>query len=376
MTSEFDDIRPYNDNELGAVMERLSKNKWLVSGARNVLWPGCPPFLKPLVDIPVRRTVRQRLLSMRTIDEFQRKIILGEVLERIIQKTTDGLTVSGTERLSRDKSYIYISNHRDITLDSALLNYLLSHADLNIAEIAFGDNLLVNEFVSDLIRINKGIIVRRNLAPREQIKAWYHLSRYIWHTTHLGNSVWIAQREGRAKDGNDETNPAIIKMLYLSQREKGISFSDFVRQVNIVPVSISYELDPCDRMKAWELYRKKKRGFHKKRKNEDLISMFAGLTGFKGRVHVAFAEALRGEFADEKDVALAVDRDIIRLYRQWPSNYIAYDTVNQTSRFRDKYSVKEMMRFLKRFRGLSDPVKALAFSIYANSVKNQAGYSS
>jgi len=155
-----------------------------------------------------------------------------------------------------------------------------------------------------------------------------------------------------------------------------VSFEDFSRSVNIVPVSISYELDPCDRMKAWELYRKKKRGFHKKRKNEDLISMFAGLTGYKGRVHIAFADPLSGGLSDEKEVAAAIDREIIRLYRQWPSNYIAYDTVNQTTRFRDKYSVKEMMRFLKRFRGLSEPVKALAFSIYANSVKNQVRYSS
>ncbi len=376
MSDEFDDIRPYNDAELPSVLDRISRNKWLVSGARTILWPHCPKILHPFIDPIVKANVRKRLLSMKTVDEFQRKLIVGQILQKIVEKTTEGLSTSGTDHLRRDQSYIYISNHRDITLDSALINYLLSHADLNIAEIAFGDNLLVNEFVSDLIRVNKGIIVRRNLPPREQIKAWYQLSRYIWQTTQAGNSVWIAQREGRAKDGNDETNPAIVKMLYLSQREKGVSFADFMRQANIVPVSISYELDPCDRMKAWELYRKKKRGFHKKRKNEDLISMFAGLTGFKGRVHIAFAEPLRGEFADEKEVALAIDRDIIRLYRQWPSNYIAYDAVNQTTRFRDKYSVKEMMRFARRFRGLSDPVKALAFNIYANSVKKQAGYSS
>lgn len=371
MISEFDDIRPYSDEELPAVMERISRNKWLVSGARNVFWPRCPRLLKPFVDMAVRGVVRQRLLSMRTIDEFQRKIILGEVLERIIQKTTDGLTISGTDKLSRDKAYIYISNHRDITLDSAFLNYALDAAGLSIAEIAFGDNLLVNDFVADLIRINRGIIVKRNLPVREQVRALHHLSRYIWHTTHNGNSVWIAQREGRAKDGNDETNPAIIKMLYLCRRELGESFRDFMKQVNIVPVVISYELDPCDRMKAWELYRKHKKGSHKKRKNEDLVSIFAGLTGYKGRVHFAFAEPLAGEFADEKEVAAAVDRDIFMLYRQWPSNYIAYDTVTQSTRFRDKYSVKEMIRFLKRFRGLSEPVKSLAYSIYANSVKNQ-----
>lgn len=376
MSDEFDDIRPYNDAELPTVLDRISRNKWLVSGARRILWPHCPKILHPFVDPVVRVSVRKRLLAMKSVDEFQRRLIVGQILEKIVEKTTDGLTWSGSEGLNRGQAYIYISNHRDITLDSAFLNYILAHANLNIAEIAFGDNLLVNEFVSDLIRVNKGIIVRRNLPPREQIKAWYHLSRYIWHTTESGNSVWIAQREGRAKDGNDETNPAIIKMLYLSQRENGVSFQDFTQRVKIVPVSISYELDPCDRMKAWELYRKKKRGFHKKRKNEDLISMFAGLTGYKGHVHIAFAEPVSGEFSDEREVAAAIDREIIRLYRQWPSNYIAYDTVNQTARFRDKYSVKEMMRFLKRFRGLSEPVKSLAFSIYANSVKNQAGYSS
>ena len=371
MSAEFDDIRPYNDEELHVVLDRISRNKWLVSGVRNVFWPGCPKIIKPIVDVFVRGTVRKRLFAMRTVDEFQRKIVVGQILERIIQKTTDGLTVSGTENLDPHGAYIYISNHRDITLDSALLNYLLAHSGLGIAEIAFGDNLLMNAFVSDLIRINRGFIVKRDLPIREQVKELYHLSRYIHQTTGEGNSVWIAQREGRAKDGNDETNPAIIKMLYLAHREQGLSFDEFQKRVKIVPVAISYELDPCDRMKAWELYRKHKRGVHKKRKNEDLVSMFAGLTGYKGRVHFAFAPPLREDFASEKDVAAAIDRDIFRLYRQWPSNYIAYDTVTQTARFRDKYSVKEMMKFVKRFKGLSEPVKALAYSIYANSVKNQ-----
>ena len=371
MTAEFDDIRPYNDEELPVVLDRISRNKWLISGVRNVFWPRCPKIVKPVVDIFVRSTVRKRLLSMRTVDEFQRRIVVGQILERIIHETTDGLTASGTENLSSDGAYVYISNHRDITLDSALLNYLLAHSGLKISEIAFGDNLLVNDFVADLIRVNRGIIVKRDLPIREQVKELYHLSRYIRHTTGQGNSVWIAQREGRAKDGNDATNPAIIKMLYLAHREVGMSFAEFLEKVKIVPVAISYELDPCDRMKAWELYRKHKRGVHKKRKNEDLVSMFAGLTGYKGRVHFAFAPPLGSEFTSEKDVAAAIDRDIFRLYRQWPSNYIAYDTVTQTARFRDKYSMKEMMKFVKRFKGLSEPVKSVAYSIYANSVKNQ-----
>jgi len=371
MSAEFDDIRPYNDDELPVVLDRISRNRWLISGVRNVFWPGCPKIIKPIVDIFVRSTVRKRLLRTRSVDDFQRKVVVGQILERIIQKTTDGLTASGTDNLSSDGAYIYISNHRDITLDSALLNYILVHSGLTISEISFGDNLLVNDFVADLIRINRGIIVKRNLPIREQVKELYHLSRYIQQTTTAGNSVWIAQREGRAKDGNDETNPAIIKMLYLSYREQGLSFAEFLRKVKIVPVAISYELDPCDRMKAWELYRKHKRGVHKKRKNEDLVSMFAGLTGYKGRVHFAFAPPLPDSFSTEKEVAAAIDRDIFRLYRQWPSNYIAYDTVTQTARFRDKYSMKEMMKFFKRFKGLSEPVKSVAFGIYANSVKNQ-----
>ena len=371
MTAEFDDIRPYNDDELHGVLDRISRHRWLVSGVRNVFWPRCPKIIKPLVDVYVRSTVRKQLFAMRTVDEFQRKIVIGEILDRIIQKTTDGLTASGTENLVADDAYVYISNHRDITLDSALLNYLLANSQLNIAEIAFGDNLLINDFVSDLIRVNRGFIVKRNLPIREQVKELYHLSRYIRHTTAAGNSVWIAQREGRAKDGNDETNPAIIKMLYLAHREEGRSFEEFQQKVKIVPVAISYELDPCDRMKAWELYRKHKRGVHKKRKNEDLVSMFGGLTGYKGRVHYAFAPPLREDLENEKEVAAAIDRDIFRMYRQWPSNYIAYDTVTQTARFRDKYSVKEMLKFVKRFKGLSEPVKAFAYTIYANSVKNQ-----
>jgi len=253
----------------------------------------------------------------------------------------------------------------------AFITCAMVDAKLPFIEIAIGDNLLMNQFVEDLIRINRSFIVRRNLPPREQIGASLKLSRYINHTMNEGNSIWIAQREGRAKDGKDITNPAILKMIYLSERKSGKNFSEYINDLNVVPVSINYELDPLDNLKAWELYRKSTRGEHNKRKYEDLISMYFGIKGMKGRVHLNFGEPLRGEFLSDKAAADAIDSFICYNYKIWPTNYIAFDALNENERFREKYTDDERESFLRRFRHLPSAVRKIGLKTYAEAVEKK-----
>lgn len=367
----FTDIRPYEDEELPAVLRRLTRNDLLISTVRMIVWPNCPRFLTKPLNWFVRWQLRARLLRIGTIHEFQQKIVGDFLLKWVISHSIDDLTSSGLEHLSHDRSYIFISNHRDIVLDSALLNYILNHAGHKVPYIAFGDNLLVNDLVEDLIRINKAFIVKRDLPPREQLKALKHLSAYISHIREQGNHFWIAQREGRAKDGIDATNPAIIKMLYLHERKTQPDFAAFVRSCNIVPVAVSYEKDPCDRLKGWELYRRNKNGQHRKRRNEDLISMAAGISGQKGRVHVAFGKPLDGDFASEKEVARAVDASIHQHYRLWPCNYVAHDTINDDTRFKDQYSTEEKEQFLSQYNNLKPEVRDIILQCFANPIESR-----
>ena len=367
-TADFDDIRPYNDSEVHAVMKRLTKNELLVSSIRIMKWPACPDFFKGFADTLVRFYLKRKLSGVKSIREFQSKIIAAVLLKRIIKNTSDGVTFSGLEKLSRDRSYIFMSNHRDIVMDPALMNFVLYLNGFGIPYITFGDNLLLNDTVSDMIRVNNAVIVKRDLPRKEQLEASLHLSEYLNKIRHDGNNFWISQREGRAKDGIDRTNPAIINMFYLSERKKRRSFSEFTRSCNIVPVAISYEKDPCDRVKAWELYIKNKRGTYRKKKNEDLISMVAGISGPKGRIHLSFGEPLTGDYADKNELAQAIDKSIHSLYKLWPGNYIAYDELNKTDKYSDRYTEPEKNRFLSAYHNLKPVVRDLLLSIYANPV--------
>jgi 1-acyl-sn-glycerol-3-phosphate acyltransferase len=363
--SRFDDIRPYVDSEVPAVMKRLIENELLVSSIRIMKWPSCPELLKGIGDWLVRFLLKMKLAGIKSVTEFQSRIIADFLLKRIIETTSDSLTYSGIEKLDKGESYIFMTNHRDIVMDPALVNYVLYLNGFSIPYIAFGDNLLLNEAVSDLIRINNGIIVKRGLGRKEQLEASMHLSEYLNYLRSEGNNFWISQREGRAKDGIDQTNPAIINMFYLSERKKEGSFADFIRQCNIVPAAISYEKDPCDRLKAWELYRKNKNGSHVKKKNEDLISMLAGLSKDKGRIHISFGAPLTGHYEDKNDLARAIDREIQTLYRFWPRNFIAYDHLFKTDKYSGKYTEQEKEGFLTAYNNLKPEVRDLVFTIYA-----------
>ena len=294
-------------------------------------------------------------------------------MEYVAKKTIKSITSSGDENLDPNTAYTFISNHRDIVLDSALLNFVLYRKGKRKAEIAFGDNLLINDFVSDLIRINRSFIVRRELPIREKARAALTLSRYIGYTLEQGYSVWLAQREGRAKDGNDRTNPAVLKMLYLGPRREKMGFSEFLNRANIVPVAVSYEFDPCDVLKARELHRTNKAGGYRKRKDEDLLSMYKGLSGWKGRIHVGFGNAIRGDYSGVGELTEEIDRQIHECYRLWPNNYIALDELNGKNSREQTYSIEEVKQFMQRFRRESREVQSLALGMYANAVTNKTG---
>ncbi len=371
MNNEFKDIRPYSEEEYPVVLNRVITSPYLLDAIRKIKWPKCPWIFKEGANLLIKNFVKRQLKDITTREEFQKKLIIGKFMKWIIENTTKGLSFSGQENLKRDKAYLYISNHRDIVLDVAFISCVMTEIDFSTLEIAIGDNLLVNQFVEDLIRINRSFIVKRDLPPREQIAASIKLSKYMNYTMGEGNSIWIAQREGRAKDGEDLTNPAIIKMIYLSKRKSGIDFSEYINSLNIVPVAISYELDPLDTLKGWELYRKKTLGEHKKRKYEDLVSMYFGIKGKKGRVHLSFGEPLKGDFPTDRHVADAIDGFIKKQYKVWPTNYIAHDTLNKREKYTEHYSLEERDQFLRRFRSLPASVREIVLGTYAVAVDKQ-----
>lgn len=313
--NSYDHIRSYRDEEAGPVCRKLFAN------------PAIRTLMLSLIPGLSDEKLESIASGVSSILDFQHRLMLPVIQNRILP-TFSSLTVSGLDKLPMDKACLFISNHRDIVLDSAILNYFLHINKHRTAEIAIGDNLLREEWISDLVRLNKSFIVRRSLDKAAMLEASRELSGYIHDTiTRRNESVWIAQRAGRAKDGNDETNKGLLTMLALSAN--GDLVSHF-RSLNIVPVTISYEFDPCDSRKAAELVTEEVRGSYEKSENEDKESMILGLTGFKGKGHIHFGPALQAENAGNlnKSAYLAelrsgIDRHIQGNYRLWPTNFIA-----------------------------------------------------
>jgi len=369
MDNEFDDIRPYRDDEVPAVIARLASNDDFIRWMQHVT--GEEGKVHTEKQIQERyEAIKKMVLEVRTVRDYQHHIIIEHVVKYIEKNSTDGITSSGIENLSKDGTYLFVSNHRDITFDPALVCYTLWQKDFETVEIAFGDNLMITDFIGDMIRVNKSFIVKRNLPIDEMLKAAKKLSRYIGSTLDRGNSVWIAQREGRAKDGNDLTNPAIIMMFYLSQRDGGVPFPEYMKKLTIVPVSISYEFDPCDKLKGFDMYKIKNKLPHKKGKYDDLVSMNKGLTGYKGRIHLSYSRPLTGDYKNEKEVATAIDSAIQKNYRLWPSNYIACDELSGSKQFAGEYTNAEKDQFLGNYAKIPETVRTIILESYANPVKN------
>ncbi len=324
----FDDIRPYHDHEVRPALTRLLKDKDLLHVMARHRYPTLTRQLSGIMTWLTALALQHKTRNVANVRDFQ--AIIEPYLTRIIKTTTSTVTFSGIEHLEQNRAYLFLSNHRDIVLDPALVNYGLYINGMETCQIAIGDNLVKRPFVSDLMRLNKSFIVKRSLTGRrEKLLAFQNLSAYIHHCIDSGQPVWIAQSEGRAKDGNDQTDPAIIKMFNLSRRDRNTSFAENIRALNIAPVSIAYEFDPCACDKARELYEREQSGAYQKADDEDLKSIVTGIEGYKGHVHVAFGQPLTGDFADTNAVVAEVNRQIHHNYRLQPSNLFAWETIRK-----------------------------------------------
>ena len=322
MMGEFDSIRPYADHEVPAVLARLLSDDTFLGALTRFRFPRLAgPFgwlLKPLIAYRLRRETA----GIASVDDLQARI--EPYIDRTVERATDGISFAGLERLQAGTPYLFLANHRDIVMDPAFVNYAVFHAELPTPRIAIGDNLLQRPFVSDLMRLNKSFIVHRSVTGRrEKLAAFQLLSAYINHSIREeGQSIWIAQAEGRAKDGDDRTDSAILKMFHMSRKDE--PFAEALAALNLVPVSISYEYDPCDQAKARELQLRASTGSYEKAPGEDDASIALGITGYKGRVHVQFGEPVRTGFEDAKQLAALMDQHILGGYRLFPVHYLAY----------------------------------------------------
>lgn len=336
---DFDQIRPFHDDEVSAIIAKLCEVPYF-SRVLTYLYPSQP------LD-----KVITKLKTIKTIEQFQLEFIIP-FLSNLITTTTDGVTTDGIESINDGKSYLFVSNHRDIILDSALLNYKLNENGIPTTEIAIGDNLLIYEWITDLVKLNKSFVVKRNLPVRQMMEASETLSAFIRDSIVNGHqNIWIAQREGRSKDGDDQTQSSVLKMFNLSGDDDLIkSF----KELHIVPVSISYEFDPCDYLKAYQFQQKRDDANYHKSPTDDLTHMSTGLRGRKGRIHFSFGSQLNSELdsleglnknAQIQGIADAIDYQIHKNYHLWPCNYIAFDLLNANKANSDKYTDEDVLVF-------------------------------
>ena len=382
---KFADIRPYNDDEVLPVLDRLLADDEFIGAIASLRLGAWHKWISFAVYPVVRAILRRELRGVSNVRDFQN--IVKKYMDGMVDDTTKGFTVSGLDNLDPTKPYLFMSNHRDITLDPAFVNYAMYHNDHDTVRIAIGDNLLTKPYVSDLMRINKSFIVRRSAkGPRQILAAYRQLSGYIRHSIEEDeNPIWIAQREGRAKDGIDRTEPAIIKMIAISQKKKEETFSEFINKMKIVPVAISYELDPCDGAKAKELYETESTGSYQKSEHEDVESIALGISGDKGRVHISFGQPLVGDFETPESVADEVDRQVTSNYVLHPTNFFAYKMLHGEYP-EDVYSDKQIpfsiqgleaqeRDFQRRIEALPKEHQCYALGIYANSISHKQALS-
>lgn len=321
----FEEIRPYRDNEVAEVIQKLIVDKEFVRAITKYQYPRLMYLLPGLTKFLVKKGMKQRLSDINTVFDFQDMV--AKYVNKVLDKSVDELTHSGLDKLSNSEPYLFISNHRDIAMDPALISYLLHFDNHGTTEIAIGDNLLKKEFVSKLMRLNKSFIVKRSAKGREKLLATKLLSEYIHHSIESGNNVWIAQREGRAKNGLDKTDPTIIKMFHMGKRDEEVKLSlrETIDGMNIIPVSISYEYNPCDELIARELYEIETKGSFEKDEKSDVISIGKGVEGYKGNIHLHFGTKLEATDDDAANIAEQIDAQIIESYKLHPSNYLAYE---------------------------------------------------
>nr|WP_315191445.1 1-acyl-sn-glycerol-3-phosphate acyltransferase [uncultured Flavobacterium sp.] len=372
---KFDAIRPFYDTEVNEALQNVIHH----------------PMMKALMNFTFPELEddvwKEQLKKTHSIRDFQCNFIYQSV-QKILEKSSEGLTTSGFENLEKNTSYLFISNHRDILLDTTLLNASLFEHGFVMTASAIGDNLVKKAFLSTLAKLNRNFLVLRGLTPREMLQSSKLLSEYIGQLLlHENRSVWIAQREGRTKDGNDETNPGVLKMIGMGSDEANLM--DYFKKIKIVPVSISYEYDPTDVLKMPQLMAEANNEIYIKEKNEDFMTILSGVMGQKKRIHIHVDKVLDTEIdtviaendnSNKQVQALAqvIDDAILSNYKLWPTNYIAYDIVNKTNTYSHLYTENEKSLFERRLEMRIDhdnPVALEGFlAMYANPVVNKLKY--
>jgi len=328
--SEFDAIRPYDNSEVRDVLDRLLGDREFLDSITRLKLPKIARYVAPFVRHIVRRRLSKEVAGVNAVTDLQ--ALMEPYMADVFEKTVSKLSVSGLEHLDKTRAHLFVSNHRDIAMDPAFVNWALYQNGFSTLRIAIGDNLLTKPFASDLMRLNKCFIVNRSAtAPREKFKAAKLLSKYIHHSLVNDNeNVWIAQREGRAKDGLDISNQAIISMLMLNKK-KPQAFEEYLQELQIVPVSISYEYDPCDADKAHELYTKATKGEYTKGEHEDVKSIAKGIVGGKGNVHLTFGKPFGQELQTVEAVTEELDRVICENYGLQLTNCFAYEQLESVT---------------------------------------------
>lgn len=373
--SKFDAIRPYYDAEV---------NKALKSAVNHPIIKEIMNFAFPNVE---ENTWKEQLLRTHSIRDFQCNF-LYQAIQKILEKSSDGLSTSGFEKLEPNVSYLFISNHRDIILDTSLLNIALFDYGLVMTASAIGDNLVKKDFLRSLSRLNRNFVVQRGLPPRELLQSSQLMSEYIEQLLLRENrSVWIAQREGRTKDGNDATHTGVLKMLAMAAGNREVI--DYFKEIKIVPVSISYEYDPTDALKMPQLMAEANNEVYVKSSNEDFNNILSGIIGQKKHIHIHVGDVLDKELELIKDknpntnkqiqaLVQLIDDAILQSYHLWPTNFIAYDLLNKSNRFEACYTEQEKLLFERRLEMRIDrknqQMVESFLAMYANPVVNKLKY--
>lgn len=350
----FDEIRPLNNDEVYEAIESLAASE----GFRNAL-----RYIMPDLNWEQFAEIMRKC---KTKEQFKATLAYNAVMQ-IAKATTFSLTISGRSRIPEGKPCMFISNHRDIVLDAAFLNALLLDIGHGMTQIAIGDNLLIHPWIDLTVRLNNCFIVKRDMPVRQLLEASRQLSAYIHHTImESKESVWIAQREGRAKDSNDQTQSSVLKMLNMAGEHKDSVLKNLI-DLNIVPIAISYEYDPCDFLKAKEFQQKRDNPAFVKSKRDDLLNMETGLLNNKGRVHFTIGSPVSDKLAQlesrnlDKNILITaiaeiIDKEIYKHYRFYPCNYVAYDLLHHSVYFRTNYDLRDKMLFETYLRKQIDKI--------------------
>ena len=373
--NKFDAIRSFYDSEINEGIIKVIDHP-MMKALMNFCFPGVEDEIW-----------KEQLRKTHSIRDFQCNFIYYGV-QQVLEKSSEGLTTSGFEKLEKNTAYLFVSNHRDIVLDTSLLNACLFEHGLDMTSSAIGDNLVKKSFLKTLSKLNRNFLVQRGLSPRELLVSSKLLSEYMAQLLlHENRSVWIAQREGRTKDGNDETNPGVLKMIAMGSDEPNIM--DYFKKIKIVPVSISYEYDPTDALKMPQLLAEANNEIYIKEKNEDFKTLLSGIIGQKKRIHIHIGDVLDTEIDEiiknvdttNKQVqalAQVIDDSILSNYKLWTTNFIAYDILNCCNRFSHLYTENEKLLFERRLEMRIDhehPVAKQGFlDMYANPVVNKLKY--